>query len=148
MPAKIEDSDWVAPSRYTVTPCGCWEWNGHIDEDGYGKCGRRAGETLAHRAFYVILVGPVPDGYELDHDCRNRRCVNPAHLGAVTGLVNRQRAIVGPTHRNAVKAQCKRGHDFTAENTVTENWKGKRRRRCRTCSNDQQRERARKRRAA
>ena len=37
-----------------------------------------------HRLSYTILVGPIPEGYVIDHLCRNRRCYNPAHLEPVT----------------------------------------------------------------
>lgn len=54
-------------------PDGCWTWLGRIDDDGYG----RYGPHLAHRAVYQIMVGPIPDGHDLDHNCVNRLCVRP-----------------------------------------------------------------------
>ncbi|PLS82281.1 MAG: hypothetical protein CYG60_24755 [Actinobacteria bacterium] len=46
---------------------------------------------LAHRVYYLRLRGPIPNGKELDHLCRNRDCVNPDHLEPVEGRVNVQR---------------------------------------------------------
>lgn len=71
---------------------GCWLWDGATGATGYGQMsGRIDGKPRtiqAHRVAYEIMVGPVPDGLELDHLCRNRECVNPAHLEAVPHLLN------------------------------------------------------------
>lgn len=138
MPAKISDADWVsAPGRYIIDDSGCWVWQGHLCKDGYGKCNSRAGQSLAHRAFYAILVGPIADGHEVDHLCRHRNCVNPSHLEAVKPIINRQRADHStPLHRNRRKTHCKRGHPFSAENTANEATpSGGTARKCRTCRN-------------
>lgn len=69
---------------------GCWNWQGYISH-GYGvyyegDVGRRA-----HRVYYERYIGPIPDGYVIDHLCRNRRCCNPAHLEPVTSRENIRR---------------------------------------------------------
>lgn len=68
---------------------GCWLWQRHLAENGYGRKGV-PGEwpkTIpAHRFYYEEEHGPVPDGHELHHECRNRACVNPAHLRPITHL--------------------------------------------------------------
>lgn len=74
---------------YIITASGCWEWHGHLDQNGYGKAYDRtapAGERVdwAHRVSYRHHRGPIPEGCELDHTCENTRCVNPDHLDPVT----------------------------------------------------------------
>jgi hypothetical protein len=71
---------------------GCWEWTGNRTGDGYGRLAGRQG--LAHRLSYEYHLGPIPDGLEIDHLCRNRGCGNPAHMEAVTHRVNCQRREV------------------------------------------------------
>lgn len=72
----------------------CWEWQGTLNPKGYGSFD---GNT-AHRAPYRWFVGPIPAGYQVDHLCRNRRCVNPAHGEAVTLQENRRRSELFRTH--------------------------------------------------
>ena len=58
-------------SKFCVDPDGCWTWHA-AKVTGYGKITWRGQDWLAHRASYVILVGPIPEGLQLDHLCRNR----------------------------------------------------------------------------
>jgi hypothetical protein len=94
----------------------CWAWSGHIDRFGYGKVGFRGGHWLAHRAVYTAVIGDIPDGLTLDHTCRNRSCVNPAHLEPVTRRENTLRGI-GPAAQNARKTHCPHGHSYDEKNT-------------------------------
>lgn len=110
----------------------CWVWTASVSIGGYGKysisSGGKTTYPYAHRHSYSILVGDVPAGMDLDHVCRNRRCVNPDHLEPVT---HRENLLRGGTLAgvNARKTHCKNGHEFTEENTRT-NGKG---RACMTC---------------
>ena len=99
----------------------CWLWRGTIDNNGYGKFQvtlRRLFSRVisAHRFSYEIHIGKIPNGLCLDHICRVRNCVNPAHLEAVS---HRENVLRGEGHsaKNARKTHCKNGHEFTYENT-------------------------------
>src|ERR1035437_6893898 len=90
----------------------CWNWTAHTDGMGYGqlaKPGQHGGLVVAHRFAYELLVGPIPEGLQLDHLCRNRACVNPDHLEPVTRRVNILRGV-GFGAVNAKKTECPRGH--------------------------------------
>lgn len=92
-------------------PDGHWRWSGPVTPSGGrhggGGYGKYAG-TVAHRIAYELIVGPVPEGLQLDHLCGLRNCVNPAHLEPVTPQENTLRARGD---------SCKRGHKYTPENT-------------------------------
>ena len=103
----------------------CWMWAGIFDRDGYG---RYSGQP-AHRVVYEGLVAPIPVGMELDHLCRTRACVNPAHLEVVVHRVNVMRSPTALAAINARKTHCVNGHPFTEANTA----KLKDGRRCLAC---------------
>lgn len=67
---------------------GCWEWVAARTRDGYGRYWVNPSHVLAHRWAYEKLTGPIPTGLESDHLCRNRACVNPAHIEPVTRREN------------------------------------------------------------
>jgi hypothetical protein len=69
----------------------CWVYE-QVDRLGYGRVKAGGKNLLAHRVVYEALVGPVPDGLELDHLCAVRNCVNPGHLEPVTRAENNRRA--------------------------------------------------------
>lgn len=124
--------------RVRRTETGCWEWSGDHTPDGYGRLTSLRHTILVHRYSYQRHVGPIPDGLQLDHLCRNRGCCNPAHLEPVTAQVNSRRGV-GPSAVNAAKEACHRGHPFTPENT-TERASGARE--CRMCNRARQRARS------
>lgn len=98
---------------------GCWLWLGSVSTGGYGYTSRGAiagRSPRAHRAVYEYYRGPIPAGLTLDHLCRVRRCVNPAHLEPTSTRENLLRGV-GHAAKNARKTHCAHGHSFTPENT-------------------------------
>jgi hypothetical protein len=122
---------------------GCWIWAGHITKAGYGVYTKKVNgkRSVAHRVVYEEIMGPIPEGMTLDHRCRTRACVNPAHLEPVSMRTNVIRGT-GPTAKNLRKESCKNGHPFTPANT----WMYEGRRYCRECR--RQADRLRQRRAS
>jgi hypothetical protein len=131
LPAKVWDR---------VHPCpmtGCWLWAAGLSDAGYGTLRRDGKNTLAHRLSFESLVGDIPDGLCIDHLCRVRCCINPAHMEPVTMRENVLRGI-SMVAVNARKTHCHAGHPFEGENLiVTPNG----RRCCRECQNAGQRRR-------
>lgn len=113
-----------------VEPSGiCWDWTAAKDEDGYGLFITDT-STRSHRWAYEFLVGPIPEGMELDHLCRNRGCCNPDHLEPVEPIENWRRGF-SLQAINSRKAECKHGHPFDQFNTYRRPNGG---RVCRTCT--------------
>lgn len=109
--ARIED--WIELIPFH----SCWEWMGALNHSGYGRLSVKNRVLRAHRVVYELLRGPIPTGFTLDHLCRNRSCVNPAHLEPVSIGENVMRVRTIPA-ANAARVECYRGHPFTAENTI------------------------------
>ena len=118
---------------YVVKTAGdCWEWSGGHTGDGYSCFSVSREEAYpAHRFAYELVVGPVPEGLELDHLCRNPGCVNPAHLEPVTHDENMKRADNANGTRSAA-THCPKGHPYDRENTIHRNG----RRHCKACAKE------------
>lgn len=117
---------WAARVALPTDPDGCWIWRGaRYQSSGYSAFGDGTKSTTGHRYSYERFVGPVPDGMELDHLCRNRQCVNPNHLEPVTHHENVRRGA-------AAKTACPRGHPYDEANTYR--WRNARF--CRACQRE------------
>ena len=102
-----------ALGKFTVGD-DCWLWTDRPDPGGYGRIkmeGRKGRLVQAHRFVYEMLVGPIPEGLQLDHLCRVRNCVRPDHLEPVTGAENQRR---GNINQHALKSACPRWHAYKA----------------------------------
>lgn len=108
----------------------CWPWRGRL-YGGYGKYGFAYRQFLAHRLAFILTHGSIPSGLTLDHLCRNRACINPAHLEPVTLAENVLRGESPPT-KNRERTHCLNGHPLSGSNLYfygpMKNWRG-----CLTC---------------
>lgn len=123
----IVDERFDAKVEFTES---CWLWLGYCS-NGYGQVGRGGQLHKAHRYAYESLVGPIPLGLELDHLCRVRNCVNPAHLEPVTRRENILRGL-SRAALFAARTTCSVGHEFDAIHRRGDDMS---RRTCRTCNN-------------
>lgn len=96
---------------------GCWLWQGHVNNIGYALV-RPFGEA-AHRAVYRALVGPIPEGLDLDHLCKRTLCVRPEHLEPVTRRENALRRGRRGWGRRVRKTRCRAGHDLYEHGRTT-----------------------------
>lgn len=114
---------------------GCWLWTAKVESNGYGRFWFDGHSVLAHRFAYELVHGPIPKGLTIDHRCRTRACVNPAHMELVTMKTNVLRGA-GITAELAAKTHCPRGHPYDMFNTYI-NHKGARV--CRECQRERNR---------
>src|SRR3990167_1889686 len=101
------------PARFwrkvRVRENGCWEWTGSLKDNGYGQF-NNGRPRRAHRVAYEALIGPIPDGLECDHLCRNRDCTAPAHIELVTRKENVRRGCGMGGELRASSTHCRQGH--------------------------------------
>lgn len=95
---------------------GCWGWNGRVLPNGYGHQSINGRNHYVHRLFYLLTYGPIREGLQLDHLCRNRSCCRPDHLEAVTCKVNLLRSPSTRASINAAKTHCIKGHPLSGPN--------------------------------
>lgn len=124
--SKVNTNGPIPEQRPDLGPCWLWtrgmaKGYGHFSVIGQPHIG-------AHVWAYRTMVGPIPNGLEIDHLCRVRHCVNPTHLEPVTKRENVLRGE-GIAAKNARQTHCKNGHPFDDENTLHLNCH----RRCRIC---------------
>lgn len=103
--------------RHVQKTATCWNWTG-CTVYGYGRFNDGVTTVMAHRYLYQLLRVPVEKSEDLDHICRNRACVNPDHLRAVSRKTNLlAEGSLSIAKHNFMKTHCKHGHMFTKENT-------------------------------
>lgn len=114
---------------------GCWVWTG-AKRKGYGRWHVRHRSVGAHRLAYMLIVGAIPAGMQIDHLCRNPACVNPTHMEVVDNRTNTLRGF-SPAAIGARRSRCIHGHPFDSGNTkyVVEKRRGtlRTKRVCRMC---------------
>lgn len=134
-PKKREQAFWNRVAKSD----GCWLWIGAMRKDGYGSFSFDGRKRLAHH----FLIGNAPEGLEWDHVCRNRGCIRPEHLEAVTHGENARRGEAGSKIAaiNRDKTHCPQGHPYDEENT---RYRPNGARRCAECNRIQSREGQRK----
>lgn len=120
--------------RELCVPDGdCWLWlRNSSHKYGVITLGGKNRKAYIHRWTYKLANGPIPDGLEIDHLCRKKRCCNPAHLEAVTGKENNMRSN-SLSARNARKTHCRAGHELVPENLTSRSIK-RGERECRICA--------------
>ncbi len=124
--AKINKGGPIPAHKPDLGPC--WLWNGsRHNSKGYGRVTVNRRRYLAHRYAFRLWVGDLIDGMEIDHLCRNTRCVNPRHLEQVTPEEHDARTPHGAYQK--AKTHCPAGHAYTPENTRMQG----NRRHCRAC---------------
>mgnify|MGYP001577132561 CR=1 FL=1 len=117
---------------------GCIVWTGSKCR-GYGRIYHDGKTRATHRVAFETFRGKIPEGLEINHLCRNKACINPAHLEVVTGSQNLRYdyAIKPWGNQNTGKTHCPRGHAYSGDNLRVISGK----RYCKTCVNEQKRER-------
>jgi hypothetical protein len=132
VPGKVTRREWLRfMSKVRVSDTGHWLWQAGISSNGYANFWWRGYTYAAHKFAFIALGGVIPKDYQIDHVCRNRQCVFPLHLEAVTAQVNTLRGET-PAAFNSKKTHCPRGHTLSGENLAL-SWIKQGRRICLIC---------------
>ena len=142
--SSVEDRFWQ--KVIVGDPEECWEWTGALAHGGYGACWNGERQVPAHCFVYELMVGPIPKGMQIDHQCHtsecemaygcpHRRCVNYRHLVVSTPFenVSRGNTIIA---RAIATTHCPQGHPLSGENLYVDprGYRG-----CRACRREQSR---------
>ena len=130
MKKSVEERFWEKVEKTDY----CWNWTATKSKRGYGTFRIDDKMIRVHRFSYELHKGKILNGLTIDHLCRNRSCVNPDHLEAVTIKKNTLRGI-GPASQNVKKTHCPKGHKYSGSNLYVLNGT----RYCKTCKLDNQR---------
>lgn len=116
-------------ARFGAQPSECWLWPLSIGSHGYGQVGwtedGRSRGALVHRVAWEAVNGPIPEELTIDHECRVKRCFNPAHLRLLTNEANAR------DNGQARRTRCPEGHEYDEANTYVDPGGH---RRCRACA--------------
>lgn len=131
---KLYEKLWLGTDRQAS---GCWAWERTLLPNGYGQLSINGRKHYLHRIFYLLTYGPIGEGLQIDHLCRNRACCRPDHLEAVTCRENILRGqTIAAFH--ARKTHCIKGHPFASPNLYISRYRRKgvlkTTRTCRTCA--------------
>ena len=121
---------------FSSSPIGCWIWKGSFggfDPNGnhaYGRFWFMEKNVMAHKFSYEFIGDKIiPEGFQVDHLCKNQICVNPNHLQAVSQKENSNRSN-NPMGINSRRTECIRGHPLSGINLyIAKNGT----RKCKTC---------------
>lgn len=116
--------------KVLIAENGCWLFTGSLDGTGYGQIYWNGRLHAAHRVAHEYFIGPIPDGYEVDHLCGVYACVSPHHIEAVTPTINKLRSAA-PMAQRWREARCKRGHPMVEGNLYR--YKSRTGHECKTC---------------